>query len=281
VDPVLYSAMDEDAPYELLPVRMLGIRQADAEHPDGWHVSWLDAGHKALGPLAEPPSLYQSALVYRYVHTAASQDAAVDVLARLDNQQPLLIERRIGAGSVLLLATSVHVDWSNLPLRPIFMPLISRLTFYLAEAETTRPPLAAGTPLVVPLAGMDVSTVEVTRPTGDVTRLEVDERDTFRFLETHEIGVYEVTLTGVNRQENIAFACNTDPEEVSPEILGRDTLQKKWGPAPLLFCESADDLADTIRTLREGESLWELFLVVVLIALVGEAFLANRRVTAP
>ena len=30
-----------------------------------------------------------------------------------------------------------HVNWSNLPLRPIFLPLMARLTFELAEVEQT------------------------------------------------------------------------------------------------------------------------------------------------
>ena len=37
-----------------------------------------------------------------------------------------LNEREVGAGSVLLLATSVNVDWTNLPLRPLFLPLVHK-----------------------------------------------------------------------------------------------------------------------------------------------------------
>ena len=50
----------------------------------------------------------------------------------------MLAEQAVGAGSVLLLGTGVHVDWTNLPLKPLFLPLLARLTLHLAGAETER-----------------------------------------------------------------------------------------------------------------------------------------------
>jgi hypothetical protein len=178
------------------------------------------------------------------------------------------------------LGTSVHVDWTNLPLRPIFLPLVSRLTFYLAGAEATQPHLAAGTPLVVPLAGGGKPTIEITRPTGETIRLDVDDtqRTAFRYADTYDTGVYEVQLSDVARRQKMAFALNLDPAETAPAIMSHDALRQRFGEAPLVFCEVPTDLASTIRALREGESLLELFLIAVLIALVGEAFVANRRV---
>ena len=49
-----------------------------------------------------------------------------------------------GTGSVLLLGTGVHVDWTNLPLKPIFLPLLARLTFHLAGTEAERTMALAG-----------------------------------------------------------------------------------------------------------------------------------------
>ena len=43
-----------------------------------------------------------------------------------------------------------------------------------------------------------------------------------------------------------------------------------------MFVEDPEDLSGTFTLLREGKSLWELFLVGVLVVLVFETFLANR-----
>ena len=73
-----------------------------------------------------------------------------------------------------------------------------------------------------------------------------------------------------------AFAVNIDPAESDPATLTRQELQSRFGDRPLVYCENPDDLADTITRLREGTSLWELFLAAVLVGLVVEVFLANR-----
>ena len=69
------------------------------------------------------------------------------MLARLEDGQPLLVERPVGAGSVLLLGTALHVDWTNLPLKPLFLPLLTRLTFHLAGADAERTMGLAGAPV--------------------------------------------------------------------------------------------------------------------------------------
>ena len=51
---------------------------------------------------------------------------------------------------MLLLGTGVHVDWTNLPLKPLFLPLLARLTLHLAGAENERTMGLAGAPVPLP-----------------------------------------------------------------------------------------------------------------------------------
>ena len=75
----------------------------------------------------------------------------------------------------------------------------------------------------------------------------------------------------------MAFAVNIDPAESDPATLTGPELRARFGTRPLLVCESPEQLAETMQRLREGTSLWEWFLAAVLIGLVLEVFLANRR----
>ncbi len=61
-------------------------------------------------------------------------DAPREVLAWFTNQAPALLERRAGAGRVLLLATTIDRDWSDLAIRPGFLPLMQQSLAYLAGA---------------------------------------------------------------------------------------------------------------------------------------------------
>ena len=56
------------------------------------------------------------------------------VLARFTNDAPALLERAVGAegqGRVLLLATTIDRDWSDLAIRPGFLPLMQQIVLYL------------------------------------------------------------------------------------------------------------------------------------------------------
>ena len=69
---------------------------------------------------------------------------------------------------------------------------------------------------------------------------------------------------------------NLDPEEVEPATIDREELQKDFGRTPLVFAENPDDLSGTFAWLKQGKSLWGLFLTVVLIGLVFETFVSNK-----
>ncbi len=176
VRPVDYNTMNALADKELLPATLEELRQPLPEGIESWHVGFLDKDNPALGPLTEPASLYQSILVYKHFPIVENARGIGRVLAKLDDDQPLLAERPLGTGSVLLLGTGVHVDWTNLPVKPIFLPLLTRLTFHLAGTETERTLALAGSPVAIPL-GSGAGTVakqaieiDMVRPSGEVLR---------------------------------------------------------------------------------------------------------------
>ena len=209
-------------------------------------------------------------------------------LIKLDDGQTLLAERAVGTGSVLLLGTGVPVDWTNLPLKPLFLPLLARLTLHLAGAETERTMGLAGAPVRLPLGRGKVQDqagepeVEIVRPSGEVVRIRKADQaaDGWRYSDTHEAGVYLVRQVNRKPPKQMALAVNIDPAESDPAAVTQAELQARFGTRPLLFCANPNDLAGTIERLREGTSLREWFLAAILIALVLEVFLANRGAAA-
>jgi len=51
----------------------------------------------------------------------------VNTLLRYEGGMPALVERRVGAGRVLLWTSTLDLGWSNLPLQAAFLPLIQRV----------------------------------------------------------------------------------------------------------------------------------------------------------
>ena len=220
------------------------LRQPLPGGVESWHPGFLDKDNPALGPLTEPASLYQSVLVYKHFPMTWSPQTTAAALIKLDDGQPLLAERTVGTGSVLLLGTGVHVDWTNLPLKPLFLPLLARLTLHLAGAENERTMGMAGVPVTLPLGRGKVQDqpgepeVEVVRPSGEVVRIRMADQnaDGWRYADTHEAGVYLVRQVNRKPPKLTAFAINIDPAESDPSTVTQADLQARFGTRPLLFC---------------------------------------------
>jgi hypothetical protein len=288
-----YNTMNQSSGGELLPAPITELHETDAAESDGWSVGWIDTAHPALSAFAQPQSLYQSVLVSKLFGIADVDEATSHVLAKLEDGQPLLIERQVGRGTVLLLGTSVHVDWSNLPLRPLFLPLVARLTFHLADAQATQQELSAGRPIQIvqqavspnsanpfrPNPGQGGLSHEVTRPGGEVVRVDAEEgAERLRYTDTHEIGIYKIrSLVDGDRPEQ-AVAVNLDPAEIPAAISAPAAIAAVVGENRLIVCPDPQQIAATIGDLRQGRSLMEFFLIAVLVMLIAEAYLANRRV---
>jgi len=284
VEPQAYNQMNEQAQGQLLPAPLLEIRTPTAgEDRDSWNISFLDKEHPALTHLAEPASLYQSVLVYKYARMDADAVGEAWVMARLDGEgDPLLLQRNVEKGTVTMLGTSGHVGWTNLPLRPMFLPFLARLTFHLAGAEQARHRGLAGSPLVLQFQDeIRPIGVEVATPSGETIRVATEDEEgqrgqEFRYADTHDIGIYLLRLLEAVRPTQIAYSVNVDADESVPAKIERQELQDRFGQTPLVFAEDPDDLSGTFDWLREGKSLWELFLFCVLLWLVFETFLSNR-----
>jgi hypothetical protein len=284
VQPVAYNWMSSLTNHDLLPAPLEAPRTLSGPEGDGLKVGFLDKDYPAFAPLTEPASLYRSVLVHQCVPISWGPRSEGRLLARLDDGQPLLIERAVGAGSVLFLATGLTADWSNLPLKPLFLPLLARLTFHLAGVEADRPPVIAGSPATIPLgsgpARAGAVPVEVVRPSGEVVRLRPLPEDgpILRYAETHDVGIYlfRVGRDAAARSEMpLPVAVNIDPGESDPTTLTREEIQARFPAHKLVYCERPEAVTGTLQRLHEGTSLWESVLAIVLIVLVFEAFLAN------
>ena len=282
IDPASYNAMNEAAGGQLLPAPLVDVRLPQAgEDRDSWKISELDKEHGAMSQLLQPASLYQSVLIYKHLRMDTADAPQARVLARLDDGEALLTQAQVEQGTVTMLATSVHVGWSNLPVRPIFLPMLARLTFDLAGAEQARHQTVAGAPLIVPLEDeVQPVTVEVRPPSGAMIRqksepLEGRPGQKFTFGDTHAIGIYTLQLLDTARASTMAYSVNLDADETNPKSITHDEMKERFGDRPIVFADDPEDLSGTFRKLREGESLWEWFLAAVLFALVFETFISN------
>jgi hypothetical protein len=181
---------------------------------------------------------------------------------------------------VLWLGAGLRAEWTNLPVKPIFLPLVARLTFGLAGAEADRAPIIAGSPLLVPAGGTtgEAVDVEVTAPSGTTDRLRVAPgRDgSIALTRTFSPGIYRARVVGEGSNRSITATVVPDPAESDPTAATGEELLARLGRNTIV-CQGQAGLVRAMRSIREGTGLGDGFLLAVLIGLVAEVFLANRK----
>ena len=76
----------------------------------------------------------EAARVFGYRRSEPRENTTV--LARFEDGSPALIEGRVGAkGRVLLFTSSLGTGWTDLPLTPLYLPLVQQMVRYLGERE--------------------------------------------------------------------------------------------------------------------------------------------------
>lgn len=183
------------------------------------------------------------------------------VLARYDDGRPALLERQIESGTSMMLTNPADLQWSNLPLRAIFLPLLHQTVRYLAVRTEGRTAFRVGERLPVPgghaLRGPDgqllaAADTLATQP-GVYTEVDTRGEDVFQFAVNRDPA--EADPTAVEPQEIVAAL-----ERVQGEVVaGEEEAQAGKRPG------------------REDEAgFWWYVLLAVAMLSVGELALGSR-----
>jgi hypothetical protein len=182
----------------------------------------LDRRHPMLSVFPSDPVGLREARFYRLMLLAPVPDSEHRrVLLRYESGAPALVEAEIGAGRVLFFTSTVDREWTDLPIRPGFLPLMQQAARYLARSpmREPEPPGLLGRPHQVPVLPDDAR-VEITMPSGAhklYERSELVGRKELAFGETGEAGIYHVAVAAASGplmpRAALDFAVNVDPKE--------------------------------------------------------------------
>jgi hypothetical protein len=191
--------------------------------------------------------------------------SSLRVLARFDNGDPALVERRFGAGRLFALAGSWRPADSQLALSGKFVVLMSRLLDLAAGATDDAVGLRVGQPWPIPARLRSVAG-EVVTPDGQNLPLREGQAT---FAETKTPGLYTARLVG----EEFVFAVNLDPAEgqtspLDPDLLARRGVTLNAGQTAAARLERMRQERDT--ELEGRQKLWRWLLLAALLLLVAE-----------
>jgi hypothetical protein len=206
----------------------------------------------------------------------------------LTNGAPFLAEQRLGSGRVLLYAVPPTTDWSDFPLKGIFVPLLHRSVLYLARQQARAEEALPGAEVIIRSSVATGGTWTIRNPEKvDLIATPTPQafQQTLRFNATDQPGVYRVLAKEGTLQE---FVVNLDPREsrtqkaTSAEI---DALLERLGIEKSSVRESnqAETIERTVLESRFGVELWKYLLILALAVAVIELLVArsSKQDTVP
>lgn len=219
----------------------------------------VDVSHPALRGVDE----LRSGKFFRYVGIDTTADDSV--LLELDSGAPLLIERRVGAGRVMLYTSTLNREWNDLPVQPVFVPFIAGIANHLLGGAGFSSEAELGTTLAVRAMGMQGG--QIFDPQGDKALGLGGGNDD---VVLDQVGFYEVV--GGGRTEVVAV--NLDVQESDLSSVDAATLERWEGLGSAVEGEQVQTVgAGTEATVAMSLGQWLLFLLIA--ALVVESLIGN------
>jgi hypothetical protein len=198
-------------------------------------------------------------------------------LARLESGDAFLVEKSFGEGRVIACALPCDADWSDLPTRPFYLPLMQRLSVYLAS--TVFPPrnLDVGKPIVALLNANDAGKAAgLTLPDGTGTELPIVKKGTrgvVEFTRTQQPGLYTLLPPGGSPLHYVVNASRRESDLAKLTATEIADLAKTHGAA---LVRSGDEFKQLDRSRRFGMEFWRPLLWAVLALLFAEMLLQQR-----
>jgi hypothetical protein len=249
--PIFDAHIVETRDYSRVPDRYMAVGSSDSSYPavakaDGWQ------GVKFFYALDVDPG-------------------GARVIVRLGDQTPLLLEKRIGEGRVVLLTTGLDNLTNDFPQRPNFVPFVEQTARYLAGSERQGGAHPVDAYLELRNAKEQAQGVEVTDPEGK-RPLTLGEAAHAQSFQLTEAGYYQLRLAS-GRQDEVAV--NPDPKESNLDVIPADMLAL-WQAKGSESSQAASTTPGPATPGKTPQTVWWYVMLLVLASAVAESVLASR-----
>ena len=205
---------------------------------------------------------------------AAGRD--LQTLIAFEDGRPAVVQGWIEAGRAVLFASPLDLEWNDLPLRGLFVPLMHRLSRYLSLPVDQNRAYAVGNTVrrYVESASAD-RRVQAESPSGRRLYIEADlvgGRSVWRIPRVDESGLWRLLQDG---EPVDWFPVNIDTRESELAPLAPGVLDRVFGPGRAIPIRPGDDLRETVLLNRYGRELWKECLILAVVLLLLELWLSR------
>jgi hypothetical protein len=208
----------------------------------------------------------------KFFYAAAVDSGQARVAARLNDGTPLLLDRQIGEGHVLLFTSGLENLTNDLPLHPVFVAFVDKAARYLSGNERLSGSRLVGSFFELrstkePLG--EVANVEVIDPEGR-RPLSLSEARTVQTFQLQRAGFYQIRFAN---GRDAVIGVNPDRRESDLEPIAPD-VQQLWSGS-----KGEASIQTTAATGDEAKyrpvSLWWYVMLLTLLVALAETTLAS------
>lgn len=264
---------------ELLPRRLRAVRTlAERRDPDArikaTRLAGFDAGHPVLRVFSgRSAEALRGATVFTYMLVEPGGEES-DTLLEFGDGAPALVAGRLGRGRTLLWTSTIDFDWTDLPIRPAYVPFVHRSLVWLGGGAggALEEVEVGGTWVLEPDHGA-ATLVEVVDPSGELWRHPV-EGDRVRHgvaqRGVHEARILDARGDAIGRSWMVAHAPRAQVDPTPADDAIRDPWLSAAGEGGGIRPAAGDGGP-------RGQGMWGVLLFLAVVLLYAESLVSLRR----
>jgi hypothetical protein len=208
-------------------------------------------------------------------------NAKTQTIVAGSNGTPFLTENTSGEGRVLMFSVAPNMQWSDFPLKGLFVPLLSRAVSYAAQNISPAGSISCGDELSFRFGNLPdaLFRIDAAGKNEIITKaVRKGDRSVIRTLQTQYPGIYTVKNGSTVLQKT---AVNVDPLESAAMPADDDKIERIFDQcgvsrSNIHSATLPQDIQRTVTEVRLGTELWKPLLIAALILLLIETILARN-----
>jgi hypothetical protein len=273
---ILFATADHEAALSV-PFFFAGMEpKSPVDQPQGEYLLLgdIDFTHPLFAPFAGPKyGDFTKIHFWKHQPLSVMTSDETRVVAKFDNGEPAILERMLGKGRVLAIASGWNPDQSQFALSSKFVPFVASLLDLACGEVRANLTATIHEPIDLPLAA-GAEPIVVGAPGGKSVTLSTG---TNRFTGSEQPGIY-LARTGTNEMR---FAVNLSTAESNTAPLELEQLEQRG--VRLGNAASRNERIDRMRQERDIElesrqKIWRWLIVAAVGVLFLETWLAGNAV---